>query len=259
MLTSWCLWRRWRKVLAIPIDGYHFTSWDDGSTENPKRYQRKWKYQVEAQYAISYYVVRYVDWDGEELKEETVTYGVSVDPPNDPSREGHSFKGWDADSGYVKSDMTINPIYEPFKYNVTFEANGGSEVASQEVLWGNKIDKPEDPERAGYDFVDWYKDSYLDSPWDFNKDLVKSDVTLYGKWTYSTDTEYTVHHYYEKLDGGYELIGQVLTGTTYSLVTAEKDEKEGFVEDGNHSDRVNAGNIQPDSSLVLSFITIEKV
>lgn len=242
------------EVLAIPIDGYHFTSWDDGSTENPRKDTNvSGNIRVEAQYAISYYVVKYVNWDGEELIKETVTYGVSVDPPMDPSREGHSFKGWDADSGYVISDMTINPIYEPFKYNVTFEAKGGSEVASQEVLWGNKIDKPEDPERAGYDFVDWYKDSDLDSPWDFNKDLVKSDVTLYGKWTYSTDTEYTVHHYYEKLDGGYELIEQVLTGTTYSLVTAEKDEKEGFEEDGNHSDRVNAGNIQPDGSLVLKL------
>ena len=42
---------------------------------------------------------------------------------------------------------------------------------------------PSDPERAGFTFVGWYKDTACTQAWDFAKDVVTADMTLYAKWS----------------------------------------------------------------------------
>ena len=69
------------------------------------------------------------------------------------------------------------------EFTVTFESNGGSDVASQTVKDGEKVTKPSpDPTRSGYTFDAWYKETELTTEWKFDTDVVKSDVTLYAKW-----------------------------------------------------------------------------
>ena len=41
-------------------------------------------------------------------------------------------------------------------YQVTFETNGGSQVAAKAVLNGKTLAKPADPEKAGNKFIAWY-------------------------------------------------------------------------------------------------------
>jgi len=65
---------------------------------------------------------------------------------------------------------------------VLFDTNGGSFVPSQTVNHGDKITKPVDPTKTGYIFAGWYKDSGLTIPWNFSKDVVTSNITLYAKW-----------------------------------------------------------------------------
>ncbi len=68
-------------------------------------------------------------------------------------------------------------------YDVTFDSNGGSSVASlTKVKESSKITKPTDPTRNGYTFGGWYKDSAFATAWDFDKDTVTANVTLYAKW-----------------------------------------------------------------------------
>lgn len=65
---------------------------------------------------------------------------------------------------------------------VTFESNGGSPVPSQSVRYGEKVLRPEDPIREGYHLEGWYTDLDLQNPWDFDKDTVQGNLTLYAKW-----------------------------------------------------------------------------
>src|SRR5690554_7739405 len=44
------------------------------------------------------------------------------------------------------------------EYTVTFDSNGGSEVASVVVEEGSKVDEPSEPTRLGYDFIEWQLD-----------------------------------------------------------------------------------------------------
>ncbi len=72
-------------------------------------------------------------------------------------------------------------------YTVSFETDGGSDVASQIVLEGNTAERPADPIKAAdednnYTFVNWYDNSTLTGdPYDFDTP-VTSDLILYAKW-----------------------------------------------------------------------------
>lgn len=71
----------------------------------------------------------------------------------------------------VSSDCTVN-----------FEANGGTEVPSQTVRYGETVERPSNPVREGYRLVGWYSDIDLQIPWDFDTDTVQGNMTLYAKW-----------------------------------------------------------------------------
>lgn len=75
---------------------------------------------------------------------------------------------------------------------VTFQTNGGSSIPEQKVQYGEKIIKPDDPEREGYRFEGWYKDIHLQEAWDFEEDVVEENMSLYAKWSEeSSKTEVT--------------------------------------------------------------------
>jgi len=69
-------------------------------------------------------------------------------------------------------------------YTVTFNSNGGSDVAPiTGVKSGSKIDRPSPPTKAGYTLNGWCKDEACNNPWNFTSDTVTEDITLYAKWT----------------------------------------------------------------------------
>jgi uncharacterized repeat protein (TIGR02543 family) len=73
--------------------------------------------------------------------------------------------------------------FEPM-HTVTFDSKGGSDVAKTAVQHGKKIAQPASPKRTGYAFAGWYKESTYATKWDFEKETVTQDMTLYAKWNY---------------------------------------------------------------------------
>ena len=72
------------------------------------------------------------------------------------------------------------------RFTVTFDANGkDAELpASQRVKQGHPVIEPSaKPRCAGFTFVGWYKDAACTQAWDFAKDVVTADITLYAKWS----------------------------------------------------------------------------
>lgn len=66
---------------------------------------------------------------------------------------------------------------------VSFQTSGGSEIADVKAQFGEKLACPEDPVRDGYKFEGWYKDIHLTEEWDFEKDTVQGNMSLYAKWS----------------------------------------------------------------------------
>ena len=53
------------------------------------------------------YNVTFVDGQGNTLKEEVVKEGMSATAPDDPTRDGYTFDGWDTDFSSVNDDLTV--------------------------------------------------------------------------------------------------------------------------------------------------------
>lgn len=71
-------------------------------------------------------------------------------------------------------------------YTVTFDANGCEDPAALTLEKSGKISQPENIERDGYVLQGWYSDAAMTTPWDFEKDKVESDLTLYALWDADT-------------------------------------------------------------------------
>lgn len=68
----------------------------------------------------------------------------------------------------------------PKKFTVTFDSNGGSNVASQTIEEFGLVVEPNDPTFQGFNFIHWYLDNES-LAYDFSNP-VKSDLTLTAKW-----------------------------------------------------------------------------
>ena len=119
--------------------------------------------------------------------------GAKLAAPAAPTKEGYRFGGWyynnsggkakwDFDKDTVTRAMTLTAKWVQ-TYTVAFDTNGGSAVAPVTVDAGSTVTKPAAPTKSGYTFGGWYKDSTLQTPWDFANDTVTADTTLYAKWT----------------------------------------------------------------------------
>ena len=86
-------------------------------------------------------------------------------------------------------------------YTVTFDIQGhGQPIPSQTVAEGGKVVKPEDPKADNYKFDGWYKEAGWKNAWDFDKDIVKSDITLFAKWVSGRPGEKTVEEILKTVD-----------------------------------------------------------
>ncbi|MDE5721650.1 MAG: InlB B-repeat-containing protein [Clostridia bacterium] len=66
-------------------------------------------------------------------------------------------------------------------YEVTFELGNEESFKSVSNADTGKIEKPQNPLRDGYTFVDWYETPDLSKKFDFNS-LITADLTLYAQW-----------------------------------------------------------------------------
>ncbi|MDE7263817.1 MAG: InlB B-repeat-containing protein [Anaeroplasmataceae bacterium] len=120
------------------------------------------------------------------------------DPLPIPSEIGWKFEGWFLDEDFtetaeagksIASNTILYAKWSRMLYHISFLSDGGSLVSSQEVLYGEQVEQPEDPVKEGYTFLGWYKDSNKTILFDFTE-LIQSDITLYAKWE---TIKYTIH------------------------------------------------------------------
>ncbi|MGI6618450.1 MAG: InlB B-repeat-containing protein [Bacillota bacterium] len=138
-------------------------------------------------YTINTYTVTFVDWDGEVIDTQTVEHGKGATAPEEPTREGYTFTGWDTDFENVTRDLTVTATYSINTYTVTFDACGGSKVESQTVNYRETATEPEPPTKEGYTFAGWYADENLTILFDFATQIT-ADTTVYAKWELNTYT-----------------------------------------------------------------------
>ena len=130
-----------------------------------------------------------------------------------------------SDKKGVVSDSVTKDLEKKFK--VEFEADGGSPAPNtQYIKTGGKVTEPSPPPtKAGHTLDGWFTaPTESSTQWDFDNHTVTQDITLYAKWTESSDTPYTVKHYQQNIADNYYPSSYTdrdnTSGTTGALLSA---------------------------------------
>lgn len=128
--------------------------------------------------------------DGEVIQTIKVKKNGKVSKPEDPVKEGYDFFRWYLDGEIydfntkVTENITLVAIWNSKNgdksdiFKVIFDTRNGEHMSFVRVRYGRKVEKPEDPVRSGYTFVEWQLNG---NTYDFNQ-VVTKNITLVAKW-----------------------------------------------------------------------------
>ena len=136
--------------------GYTFKGWDK---EIPETMPAE-NITVKAQWKINQYTITFDTNGGSEIAPITQDYGTEITVPDNPTRKGYTFKGWDKEipEAMPAENITVKAQWEINQYTITFDTNGGSEIAPITQDYGTEITAPDKPTRKGYTFKGWDKE-----------------------------------------------------------------------------------------------------
>ena len=152
--------------------GYTFKGWDK---EIPETMPAE-NITVKAQWEINQYTIAFDTNGGSEIAPITQDYGTEITAPDKPTRKGYTFKGWDKEipETMPAENMTVKAQWKINQYTITFDTNGGSEIAPITQDYGTKITAPADPTRKGYTFKGWDKE--------IPKTMPAENITVKAQW-----------------------------------------------------------------------------
>ena len=111
-------------------------------------------FTINVEPATVYFLVTFFDWEGNELKTQTVEQGLSAVAPTAPARTGYTFTGWDTVFSNVTDDIFVTAQYAINTYTVVFIVDG-VEQSRQTIAHGSSATNPGTPDKAGYTFTGW--------------------------------------------------------------------------------------------------------
>ena len=190
------------------------------------------------------FVVKFVDYDNKLIKEEKVKYGKSATTPEEPTREGYTFKSWNKEFTSVKENLTIKAQYEVVTYKIEYDITNDVNPATYTVE--TSTIKLKGVEKVGYKFLYW-EDETGKKITEIKKGTI-ADKKLKAVFKENENTKYTIIYYYEKLDGSYKEEKEEKTGKTNQEIKLNI-KKNGYKVNEQKSTLV--GNIKADGSLVL--------
>ncbi len=80
------------------------------------------------------------------------------------------------------SDVTLYALWKVNRYTLSFESSGGDAVVAQSISYNATAKEPNVPTKLGFVFGGWFKEADHINQWNFTKDVVTANMTLYAKW-----------------------------------------------------------------------------
>ena len=196
-------------------EGYTFVGWDK---EIPSTMPAE-NMTITATWQINQYTITFDTDGGNEIAPITQDYGTKITIPENPTKTGYTFKGWDKEipGTMPEGDMTITATWAINQYTITFDTNGGSEIAPITQDYGTEITAPEDPTKIGYTFKGWDKEIPSTMP--------AESMTIKATWKIN---QYTITF---DTDGGSE-IAPIIQDFGTEITMPENPTKTGYTFNG---------------------------
>ena len=205
--------------------------------------------------------------DGEDGKDGSSVLTGEGTPENTLGKDGDSYidlSTWDyyvkeGGSWVLKGNIKgadVDVVY----HTVTFDVNGGNgSYEPQTIKHGEKVSKPTDPSRIGYQFLNW---SYQGEAWSFVGYSVTEDMTLTANWSAN------LHALSVASENETKGVASITSGSGYTdeSITVTATPAEGYVFKGWYHDSTKVSKeasysfTMPaqDYSLVARFLTVEE-
>lgn len=174
------------------MDGYTFAGWDgvpaDGiMPEGGLTITAKWEKNPDPTHTVTYYLAKGENVDPYDTK--TFVEGADIVHPANPEQTGATFVGWfDADDNEIpdvmgSEDLVAYAKFELNKYTATFMVDG-EVYESYELLYGEKLEAPEDPANSDPNmlFVGWAPSVPSTMP--------AEDMVFEAQWAEKADDQY---------------------------------------------------------------------
>ena len=208
---------KYGETITAPIDEPHWTDHTFGGWYKEAACTTPWDFDTDT---VTADITLYAKWTantpapkshtvvfnsggGGTVPSQTVLDGGKASRPDDPDPidSHHTFGGWYREAGCttpwnfdtdtVTADITLYAKWTPMRYTVRYGWNNDDGTyhafVAQFVSYNQKTSAPDPaPQRAGYLFGGWYREPDCKTVWDFDKDTVTGDLSLYAKWTADT-------------------------------------------------------------------------
>ena len=167
-----------------------------------------------ANWTANQYTITFDTNGGSEVKSITQNYGTKITAPANPTKTGYTFTGWDMEipKTMPAGDMTIKAQWKINQYTITFDTDGGSEIAPITQDYGTDITAPANPTKEGYTFAGWDENIPANMP--------AKNMTIKAKWAIN---QYTV-----TFKNGDEVVKNAEMDYGSTITEPEKPTKEGY-------------------------------
>ena len=148
-----------------------------------------------AKWVLNEWTVTYDSNGGSAKSPDDYDYDELLIEPSDPTRATYDFVGWFYDDTTFASevdwgtdtmpnnDITLYADWElKDLFTLTYDSNGGSAVASENVYDDELATEPDDPTKLYYTFSGWFTSNLFTTEWIFGTDTVTENTTLYAQW-----------------------------------------------------------------------------
>ena len=152
--------------------GYTFAGWD---REIPPAMPAG-DMTITARWTVNQYTITFKPENGGEDIIITQDYGTAITAPENPTKTGYTFAGWDREipSAMPAGDMTITARWTVNQYTITFKPENGGEDIIITQDYGTAITAPENPTKTGYTFAGWDREIPTTMP--------AENMTITARW-----------------------------------------------------------------------------
>ncbi len=156
--------------------GYTFAGWNQAvPTTIPAE-----NVTLTAQWTINQYTITFNTGGGSEVAAITQDYNTAVTAPAAPTKTGYTFKGWTPalPTTIPAENVTVTAQWQINQYTITFNTDGGTNVAAITQDYGTAVTPPADPTKTGYTFAGWTPALPATIP--------AENMTVKAQWTINT-------------------------------------------------------------------------